>query len=335
MRSIGFIRFVLTGLLLACGGKEAEEAFDPQLSIHFPEEGGLGTLPFRTKGDFTVRLGAVIPGLCKPVQADVELITPSKPEGATVVAQATLVPQEPCEELAGEVRLAWPEAGEVQVRATLGGFAEVATISVDTPAVAIGVDTERGNREGLGFRYPFCIESSAAAGQVQLLLQNAALLGGGDAAHLSLSAGGCPARLLASPRATHYGGTLLVTSAAFGVGAALLGTSVVTEPKQFQSEPPGTLALDVAPGVEELPPAGEVLDVTVSAALDGVAAYNVPIRIETVPATQVLPASGFTDTAGTFRASLIVPAYIQGMRIDAIAGGIRSGRTLRRIPLKP
>lgn len=344
---------VLWALLMSgCGGnnKEVEgyaqdAEFNPRLSIAFVKErdeaevpGELATLPFRNNGAFSVRLAAVIPNLCKPIEADVELITPNRPEGATVVAKATLVPQEPCENLAGDVRLAWPEGGDVQVRATLAGFTEVKGISFDPPEVALQVDTVNGQREGLGFRYKFCIESSVKEGTAELRLKNATLEGGADARSLPLSKGRCPSLtgdakpLLDSPRASHFQGTLLAGAAEFDVGAALVGTSKVAEPQHVVVQTPGRLELRVEPAVEFLPDAGEVVEVTVFATLGGAPPYNIPIRIETVPYTQVLPAAGFTDAQGSFRTTLLVPKDTLGLRIDAVAGGVRSGRTLHRAP---
>lgn len=339
-------------LLSSCGGNNAtvegyapSTEFNPQLAIEFVKErdeaqvsGELATLPFRANGVFSVRLSAVIPHLCKPIEADVELITPSRPEGATVTAKATLVPQDPCEKLAGEVRLAWPAGGEVQVRATMAGFTEVKTLSFDPPELAIQVDTEQGRLEGLGFHYPFCIESSAKEGGVELRLQNATLEGGADPKSLPLSPGRCPALkpgappLVKSPRASHFKGTLLAGGAEFDVGAALLGTSKVAEPLHVEAQTPGKLELRVEPHVAFLPKPGEVVEVTVFATLGGALSAGIPLRIETVPTTQVLPAAGVTDEKGTFHASILVPKDTLGMRIDAIAGAVRQGKTLPPAP---
>ncbi|WP_410381174.1 hypothetical protein [Corallococcus sp. 4LFB] len=222
-------------VVAACGGNETvtgydanpEAEFDPGLSLHFPDMQPNGALPLQSGGTFKVRLEAVIPHLCEPISATVELVTAAAPEGAKVSAVATLSPQSPCDNVAGEVELAWPEGGEVLVRATLAGATREQRVS-------------------------------------------------------------------------------------FG--------------------PRGVLELRVDPAQAVLPAAGEVVEVTVLATLDGVSAPGIPIRVEAVPATQVLPAAGVSDAYGTFRASILVPKDTLGMRIDAIAGSVRTGVTLRVAP---
>ncbi|RKH83479.1 hypothetical protein D7Y27_13655 [Corallococcus sp. AB004] len=222
-------------LLAGCGGNETvkgydakpEAEFDPGLTLVFPDRQPNGTLPLKSGGTFKVRLDAFIPHLCEPITATVELVTAAAPEDAKVSALATLSPQSPCEQVAGEVELAWPEGGEVLVRATLAG--------------AI-----REERVAFGTR--------------------------------------------------------------------------------------GVLELRVDPAQAVLPAAGEVVEVTVLATLDGVSAPGIPIRVEAVPATQVLPATGVSDARGAFRASILVPVDTLGMRIDAIAGSVRTGVTLRVAP---
>ncbi|NRD44925.1 hypothetical protein HRD50_10440 [Corallococcus exiguus] len=204
-----------------------EAEFDPGLTLVFPDRQPNGTLPLKSGGTFKVRLDAFIPHLCEPITATVELVTAAAPEDAKVSALATLSPQSPCEQVAGEVELAWPEGGEVLVRATLAG--------------AI-----REERVAFGTR--------------------------------------------------------------------------------------GVLELRVDPAQAVLPAAGEVVEVTVLATLDGVSAPGIPIRVEAVPATQVLPATGVSDARGAFRASILVPVDTLGMRIDAIAGSVRTGVTLRVAP---
>ncbi|MBZ4416195.1 hypothetical protein [Myxococcus sp. RHSTA-1-4] len=235
MKTLGGLWLMLWVVLAGCGGNETVEGydaspdtdFDPGLSISFPEKQASGTLPLQAGGRFKVRLEAHIPHLCEPIAASVELVTAGTPEGATVSAQAKLTPQEPCDNVAGEVELAWPDGGEVLVRATLAGSTKV-------------------------------------------------------------------------ERAT------------FG--------------------PRDTLELGVDVDASVLPSAGEVVEVVVLARLNGVATPGIPMRLEVVPATQVLPAVGVSDGSGAFHASILVPKDTQEMRIDAISGGVRRGITVRRAP---
>ncbi|RKG71291.1 hypothetical protein D7W79_30875 [Corallococcus exercitus] len=222
-------------MLGGCGGNETVEGYDanpeapfePELTLGFPDIQPTGTLPLQSGGTFKVRLEASIPHLCEPISATVELVTAAVPEGAKVSALATLSPQSPCDRVAGEVELAWPEGGEVLVRATLAGATREARVTFGTR---------------------------------------------------------------------------------------------------------GVLELRVDPAQAVLPAAGELVEVTVLATLDGVSAPGIPIRVEALPATQVLPATGVSDVHGTFRASILVPKKTLGMRIDAIAGSVRTGVTLRVAP---
>lgn len=335
------VGLVLGALLTGCDNAAVEtydpaSSFDPKLTILLPEEKGLGTVPYRPSGELSIELQAEIPALCKPIRADVELITPSQPEGAKVRDVVTLTPQEPCEKLAGTVKLAWPEAGEVEVRATLAGTSRVQRIVFDAPELDLFVDREKGQLEGLGFHYPFCVEASAVEGTRFQLQIKGATLKEGDAASLPLKPGRCGNGLLSSERTrrtTYYEGELVANAAEFEVGAVLIGAPrVQAEPERVTLQHPGVLELDVQPGVAALPDAGEVLDVVVHATLGGTRASRIPVRIETVPETAVLPASGTTDINGTLRTSIVVPKDALGLRIDAIAGDVRRGITLHRAP---
>ncbi|NOK08020.1 hypothetical protein [Corallococcus exercitus] len=346
MKLMAFVGCVLVMLMQGCGdftvdpnavvpGYDPHAEFDPQLEIDFPDKGTFNTLPFRSGGEFTVRLKAVIPHLsCKPVDANVDMVALDKPEGARVSARATLIPLdlEKCEDLSGDVKLSWPGAGKVQVRATLAGTSKEETISFDPLSLVIQVDTDTGGREGLGFRYPFCVESSSVGGNLELRLKNATLLGDGDVTRLPLKVGTCKPEENEPRRASHFKGELLTSSAEFDVGAALVGTTLVADPQHIQARYPGVLQLRVEPSVETLPDAGSVVDVTVVATLGGAVAAGIPIRLEVVPDTELLPVSGLTDAQGLFRASILVPKDTLGMRIDAVAGSVRSGKTLATAP---
>jgi len=341
MRFTRLVGLVLAMLVHGCDynatvtGYDPEAKFDPQLKIDFPDKGTFNTLPFRPGGEFTVQLNAIIPHLsCKPVDAEVEMVALDKPEGAKVSARATLIPQnlEQCEHLTGYAHLSWPEGGRVQVRATLAGTSKEETISFDPHSLVINVDTATGEREGQGFRYPFCVESSAVGGSVELRLKNATLVADDDVTRLQLKEGTCKPEEADSRRASHYEGELLTSAAEFDVGATLVGTTVVAEPRHIPAKHPGTLQLRVEPSTATLPEAGDVVEVTVFATFDEAVAPEIPIRLEVIPATQVLPVSGLTDTQGIFRASIVVPKDTLGMRIDAVAGGVRGGKTLNRTP---
>jgi hypothetical protein len=216
----------------------------------------------------------------------------------------------------------------------LAGTSVVRTIVYDAPALDIAVDTAKGQIEGLGFHYPFCVESSAGEGTRFQLQLKGATLAEGDATSLPLKPGRCGDGLLSperTKRTTRYEGELVANAAEFEVGAVLIGAQrVQAKPEHVEVRPPGLLELGVQPGVETLPDAGEVLDVEIIATLGGTRASRIPVRIETVPETAVLPASGATDTNGTLRTSIVVPKDALGLRIDAIAGGVRRGITLHR-----
>ena len=101
---------------------------------------------------------------------------------------------------------------------------------------------------------------------------------------------------------------------------------VVEEDISLGPSVPVSLSLAAVPGT--LPPAGSLVQITVTATIAGTPVPGVPISLQIVPTAQFQPTQGATGPDGLLVAYVVVPPGAQALRVDAVSGQIRSGITL-------
>ena len=197
---------------------------------------------------------------------------------------------------------------------------------LDTPRVTVTVGQKR--REALQLAYPVCVASNARSGTIDLQLTGATFTGGGATRSGLLQDTACTVD--ADDSVSFLESTVYTTSEQFRVEAALVGTSARGSHDEAVLSSVGVLALELDAGTSVLPVGPDVLEVTVMALIDSVPAADVPVRFESLPTTQLLPVSLVTDAAGRATTRVLVPKDVPAMRVDAIAGDVRAGLTIRR-----
>ena len=96
-----------------------------------------------------------------------------------------------------------------------------------------------------------------------------------------------------------------------------------------QRGPGGPLELNLFATPAKLPVAGGIVLVTVETLVAGQRLQGVPVIIQTLPTgVSVLPASFASDESGSGVVSLLVPAGVPELRVDALSGSTRRGITL-------
>ncbi len=110
-------------------------------------------------------------------------------------------------------------------------------------------------------------------------------------------------------------------------------TLVVTAVGQTQTvvarlaEPPSSASVRLTPRPAVLPPPGRLVEIGVQIS-GGASVASVPVSLELVPPTPIVPSSPVTDRDGGVTVRFIVPPDATTMRVEAVAGGARDGVTL-------
>ncbi|WP_002624247.1 hypothetical protein [Cystobacter fuscus] len=287
---------------------------------------GVESLPWVSGGKFTVKVNVpALPDksgrLCGPLSARAEITTPTLDSTAVTSSNFSLKQEGDCGAYQGLTELAWPAGGAFQVRVTVAGEEQVHELRMDEPLVRVvpGLQT----REGARLKVPLCIVSSASRGTVTLTVEGGTLEDGQAVGRVNLGSMDCGAPM-DSPRARWASAALFTTSERVTIRADLEGRANDVRSVELAQDLQ-SLDLRVEPEPSTLPPPGSVFAVTIIATLNGDAADGVPVRLETTPAAEILPATGITGEQGTFVAHITVPEGARSMRIDAISGSLRRG----------
>lgn len=325
------VKMCLVGLLaLSCAPGELR-TLSPSVEISAGDE--LETLPWVPGGKFKVKVTVPKPTsgrLCGPLNARAEITTPTLEPSAVTTSNFALRQEGECGALEGLTELGWPAGGEFQVRVTVAGEEQVFNLRMDVPEVRV-VRGEQ-TREGAQLRIPLCVISSAERGAVTLTVEGGTLDDGQLVRRINLGQTRCEdQQALNGPRLRWASAVLFTTSERATVRVDLEGRASHVLPVELLPELQ-SLDLSVTTEPDTLPPPGSVFAVTVVATLVGKAADGVPVRLETTPMAEVLPAAGITNSQGAFVAHIAVPEGATSMRIDAISGPLRRGITVPPSP---
>ncbi|NPD26195.1 hypothetical protein [Corallococcus exiguus] len=283
---------------------------------------------------FVVEIRAVLPRLNGSPLAEVTVEAPSEvgKEGRTASLRLARVDGvEGMETFAGKVELHAPGPGFVRVRASVAGLEGTRDAYIQAPAVAIQQQPLQEGWASAVPRFKVCIETTARAGSLRVSAEGATLLDvpsdglvgleSGRACHTGLLAGG-------ASRAVLFVASAVPT---FVLRARLEGTNADVAQTLTVQPMPLTLQLATVPAeLMTLPPAGSLIRLVALAASEGKPAAGIPLRFQTFPEATLHSIREVTDIEGSGEALLQVPADIESLYIEVVAGGIRRGFSLSR-----
>lgn len=318
-------RWVAVSLFLVSCGEPARLS-EARIHLSFPGARPDGTLPFEPGGSFDIQLIAEVPDLVGPMRARVFLVPVLRPEGSVGETVVGLRGEPGGGRAIGSGRLSWPGGGAVAVRAELGEFVDEQLANLDEARLAIqlGSSVHEGSFVGV----PVCVETSATKGLISLKAKNGTFAPMGDTVQLPLKDARCPGFPLGE------GGHFKSVTATVSTGSKQVEVDATLDDTGLSAHAVQDVAalqdlvLDIEANPPVLPPAGQVIEVFVTARNSGVAVANVPVSLELAPTAVVLPAQIATDAQGIARFSIIAPEGMPHLRVDAVSGGVRHGITL-------
>jgi hypothetical protein len=304
----------------------AQTAVDPaSIELSFPEaDATSGVIPFRIGGPFLVTVIGQQSELGDVSHATVEIITASIPTDATASATVTLVRQDG-DTLAGTATLKWPPGGPppgeapLRVRALVGNTSRPADIPLEEPALSVvpGPLTNTGAQ----LVQSLCFDASSTDGVLAIHLAGAKLDSGMADGTATLLPGACAGTLDPKNPSSFARVKVVVTDATFQVSATLPNTRASAVYK-LTPPPQGDLTLDLSTATTT-PDPGSIVDLAVTARVDGNLAKDIVVTFQAIPSTMIVPASVKTDAMGNASASFQMPKE-GSLRVVATSGDVQS-----------
>lgn len=295
------------------------------VDVDFPGMGSSGYIPFKAGGPFEVRVSASASELGPTSRALVQLVSAESQAGTVTSAMISLVDQGNGS-LEGRAMLSWPPGGPIKTRV------QVADFERDEPAplepVVLGLSNHDFTTTGAQILLPVCVDSTSSDGNVTLRLNGATISGTGAVeATAALLPGHCNGASDGTSSESSYASfTVVATGSKLRLSASMPNTTAITTSERDLPSF-GTLTLALTPQPETPAPLS-IVELTVDAKLDGVAAPGIVVSFQAVPAITIFPSMVTTDSQGRARAHFQRPEFGQ-LRVEAHSGSASDAFTFQ------